>query len=95
MPAHENPKLRKGLKPVDHGHDPAPGDLPQAGVDLSTPGASSAPGMPHERDETVGMTGGVPSDAVQQASVDVKRGLVDTSRAEATDKAYQRQRKPE
>jgi hypothetical protein len=88
----ENPKLRQGLKPLDTGVDPAPGDLPDADVDLSRPGASSAPGMPHERDETVGMTGGIPNDVVEQASADVERGLVDTSRAEATDPAYQRQK---
>jgi hypothetical protein len=70
----------------------APGDLPQAVVDLSTPAASSAPGMPNDRDETVGMTGGIPDERVQQAHVDLQHGLKDTSRAEATDEAYRRQK---
>jgi hypothetical protein len=83
---------RQGLKPLDTGVDPVPGDLTEVVVDLSTPGASSAPSMPHDRDETVGMTGGIPSERVQQASADIERGLVDTSRAEATDAAYQRQK---
>lgn len=36
------------------------------------------PQLPHERDQSVGMTDGNPSAAVQQAYRDVARGLVDT-----------------
>lgn len=46
--------------------DPADADLPQ---------------LPHERDQSVGMTGGNPSALVQQAYKDVTRGLVNTDAA--------------
>jgi hypothetical protein len=49
-----------------------------------------APKLPHERDESVGSTGGVPSAAVQQAYKDVKRGLQDTSRGAAANLAYEK-----
>jgi hypothetical protein len=49
--------------------------------------------MPHEHDEKVGMTGGVPSPKVQQAARDVKRGLQDTSRATEADDTYEKLRK--
>ena len=49
----------------------------------------TAPKLPHERDESVGTTGGVPSAAVQQAYKDVKRGLQDTSRGAAANQAYE------
>ena len=48
----------------------------------------AAPELPHERDEAVGMTGGIPSQPVQQAYRDVKRGLVDTDRAAEADRTY-------
>ena len=50
----------------------------------------TAPKLPHERDESVGSTGGVPSPEMQQAYKDVKRGLQDTSRGTAADAAYQK-----
>lgn len=52
--------------------------------------APAVPKLPHERDESVGMTGGVPSKAVQQAYRDVKRGLQDTSRGTAANIAYEK-----
>ncbi len=48
------------------------------------------PKLPHERDESVGTTGGVQSPAVQQAYKDVKRGLQDTSRSTAANVAYEK-----
>ena len=48
------------------------------------------PKLPHEQDESVGSTGGVPSPEMQQAYKDVKRGLQDTSRGTAADAAYQK-----
>lgn len=36
------------------------------------------PKLPHERDQSVDMTDGIPSADMQQAHRDVKRGLVDT-----------------
>lgn len=40
--------------------------------------ASVSPKLPHERDESIGMTDGNPSALVQQAYRDVARGLVNT-----------------
>jgi hypothetical protein len=62
-------------------------------VDLTSPTTSSAPPMPHERDEGSGMTGGIPSRRVQQGAKDVDRGVQDTSRGPEADQAYQKQRK--
>ncbi|MGP1630769.1 MAG: hypothetical protein ACTS5V_12565, partial [Giesbergeria sp.] len=38
----------------------------------------ASPQLPHERDQSTGMTDGNPSAVVQQAYRDVKRGLVNT-----------------
>ena len=38
----------------------------------------SLPKLPHERDQSADMTDGVPSAHMQQAYLDVERGLVDT-----------------
>jgi hypothetical protein len=81
-------------KPLDNDKLPPPGDLPQSETDLTAQGESTSPHMPHERDEKVGMTGGVPNEQVQQGARDLARGLQDTSRAEETDRAYQSTRKP-
>ena len=50
----------------------------------------TAPKLPHERDESVGSTGGVPSPEMQQAYKDVKRGLQDTSRGTEANVAYEK-----
>ena len=50
----------------------------------------TAPKLPHEHDESVGATGGIPSATVQQAYRDVKRGLQDTSRGTAANAAYEK-----
>ena len=75
-------------KPKDDGRGAPPGDLPESEVDLSSPGESSSPQMPHDRDETAGMTDGVPSERVQQAARDLAAGRSDTSRAAESDRAY-------
>lgn len=54
------------------------------------PAAPDAPRLPHERDESTGMTDGVPSDVVRQAHRDVSRGLEDTDRAPVMDRAYRK-----
>ena len=46
--------------------------------------------MPHERDETTGMTGGEPSADIQQAHRDLQRGLQDTSKGAEMDKTYKK-----
>jgi hypothetical protein len=65
---------------------------PAANVDLTSPGASTSPAMPNDRDEKAGMTGGVSSKRVQQGAKDLKRGVQDTSRGLEADKAYQKQK---
>ncbi|KNZ30804.1 MAG: hypothetical protein AD742_21005 [Methylibium sp. NZG] len=72
---------------------PAPQTL-STGVDLTVPQTSAEPLLPHERDEKVGMTGGIPSAVAQQGARDVKRGLQDTSRAPEADAAYAKLKKP-
>lgn len=62
-------------------------------VDLTEAPKTGEASLPHERDQTVGMTDGVPSKTVQQAHRDVKRGLQDTSRAPEAEKAYEKQKK--
>ncbi len=54
------------------------------------PTRSSEPELPHERDESVGMTDGIPSESVQQAYRDVKRGLQDTDRGAEAGRTYQK-----
>ena len=63
---------------------------PIESVDLTTTQTSSSPVMPHERDEKVGMTGGVAGPRVQQGARDLKRGIVETSRAVEADDAYEK-----
>lgn len=44
--------------------------------------------LPHERDQSIDMTAGVPNAVVRQAQRDVKRGLQDTSKAPEMNRAY-------
>lgn len=46
--------------------------------------------LPHERDESIGMTGNVPSEPMQQAFQDVARGLQDTDRGSEADRTYKK-----
>ena len=80
------------LGPTDEAGHAAAGDLPQASVDLTIADPPSAPAMPNERDEAVGMTDGIASHRVEKAYDDVEAGRQDTSRAVETDRAYQRQK---
>lgn len=45
---------------------------------------NQAPKLPHERDESVDMTHGAPSEAMQQAHADLERGLQDTDARDAS-----------
>ncbi|MES2226194.1 MAG: hypothetical protein V4540_00270 [Pseudomonadota bacterium] len=65
---------------------------PEAGIDLTTAAEPSSPPLPHERDEGVGMTDGVPSERMRQGLGDLKRGVQDTSRAPEADRAYRKLR---
>ena len=64
-------------------------------ADLTTPSDPQQADLPHERDESVGMTGGEPSAVMRQGHADVERGLKDTSRATESDQAYRRLGRPD
>lgn len=49
--------------------------------------------LPNERDEKLGMTGGVQSARIQQGALDLKRGVQDISRAPEADVAYKRSKR--
>ena len=51
---------------------------------------TSAAKLPHERDESVGMTGGIASESMKQAHKDLGRGLQDTDRGPEADRTYQK-----
>jgi len=55
--------------------------------------ADPHPHMPHERDESVGMTDGKPDPRMRQGQRDVQRGVQDTSRAPEADRTYEKFRK--
>ena len=50
----------------------------------------ATPKLPHERDESVGMTGAITSQPMQQAHRDVARGLQDTDRGPEADRTYRK-----
>lgn len=70
-----------------------PGNRDQSDVDLTSPVASTSPSMPHERDESQGMTGGVQSREMQQGHRDLERGLEDTTGGTEADRAYRKLKK--
>ena len=59
----------------------------------STTPAPAEPALHQERDESSNMTGGLPSEVVQQGARDLKRGLEDTSGAPEADRAYKKLKK--
>lgn len=61
----------------------APQTPHDASVEASLP-------LPHERDQSIGMTAGKPNPVVKQAQRDVSRGLKDTSKATEMDAAYKK-----
>lgn len=46
--------------------------------------------MPNERDESVNMTPDAPDSMIEQAAIDVARGLQDTSKGEELNRAYKK-----
>jgi hypothetical protein len=50
--------------------------------------------LPHERDQSVGMTDQTPDPQVEQASKDLGRGLKDTGKQPPMDAAYDRLKRP-
>ena len=80
-----NPK-RPSIDLVSKQTKPASGPLVPSGTD---PAKSDAL-LPHERDESTGMTDGVPSEPVRQAYRDVSRGLQDTDRGPVAGRVYRK-----
>jgi len=58
--------------------------------DRVTPTGPADTPLPHERDESVGMTGGIASAPMQQAHRDLARGLQDTDRGPEADRTYRK-----
>jgi hypothetical protein len=56
----------------------------------SHPTPPTAAPLPHDRDESLGITDGIPSKPVQQAFRDLSRGLQDTDRGVEAGRAYQK-----
>jgi hypothetical protein len=48
--------------------------------------------VPNERDQSTDMTADVPDPKIQQAAIDVNSGREDTSKAQETNRAYQKQK---
>lgn len=70
-PAQRNINTRKGANHPDTAEND-PSQQPHS------PDHAEMPKLPHERDQSVNMTDGIPSADMQQAYRDVQRGLVDT-----------------
>jgi hypothetical protein len=70
-----------------------PDPVPAPSAATTSGAASSNPSLPHDRDEKVGMTGGVQSARAQQGARDLKRGLRDTTRAPEAEAAYRKLKK--
>lgn len=60
------------------------------GVPASKSGTRPKPALPHERDESGSMTGGLPSESMQQAHRDLERGLQDTDRGPEMNRTYRK-----
>lgn len=75
---------------------PSPVNVPQGqgpGANLQREGDGTHPKLPHEHDQSVGMTGNSPlPPETRQGYKDVVRGVKDTTRGEEAQRAYQRQK---
>ena len=65
-------------------------------INTALPDTATVPGtlkLPHERDESVSMTDSAITAVGKQAFRDLKRGLKDTSRGTAANRAYEKLKK--
>lgn len=85
----DDPGKTVDLTRAGHGHGHGQGHA-DADSNPDFDAEATAAALPHERDEQVGMTGGVPSPMVQQAARDVEQGIKDTSRSEESNAAYEK-----
>lgn len=68
--------------------DAAGADQSASHIDTARAAPESEPRLPHERDETVGMTNQTPDMKMQRAQRDLAQGRVDTDRGPVTDRVY-------
>jgi hypothetical protein len=75
----------------------SPARVPPHRADQTTPQKDErrVEQTPHERDESSASQQGAPNELMKKARDDVERGLVDTSKGEATDATYRRELRPE
>ena len=71
---------------------PSP-QMPKTVPSATSKSPTAQPQLPHDRDEKAGSTDGVPSKQIQQAALDLKRGLQDTSRSTESDATYRKLKK--
>lgn len=73
---------------------PTPTPARKSVVRVRSPGAATRPvtplPLPHERDEAVGMTGGIASAPMKQAFKDLTHGIQDTDRSAEADRTYKK-----
>ena len=97
MPRNTNPDATTpattGPEPsIDTTKRQAPGPDTQRPLQAGQSAKQEKPKLPHERDESVDMTHGVPDAQMQQAYRDLQRGLQDTDKGPAADRAYPKQK---
>ena len=78
LPDAQPPRSVNTTVPVDNAQEGVRGADKSALKHQDPSDQDAMPQLPHERDQSVGMTDGNPSAKVQQAYEDVTRGLVDT-----------------
>jgi hypothetical protein len=77
------PKPANPTPPAQHGKVGKPPTPRDAAVEAKLQ-------MPNERDESVAMTADAPDPVIEQAAVDVARGLQDTSKGAELNRAYKK-----
>ena len=80
------------LKVLTPANSPLPTQRAKVGK-LPTPRGKAAEAqlqMPNERDESVDMTPDAPDPVIEQAAIDLARGLQDTSKGEELNRAYKK-----
>ena len=82
------------LKTLTPANPPLPTQRAKVGK-LPTPRGKAAEAqlqlqMPNERDESVDMTADAPDPVIEQAAIDLARGLQDTSKGEELNRAYKK-----
>lgn len=82
----QEPGSSQGIPPVTPS---GAGARPKKGEKLPDP-AGSGLSLPHERDQTTGMTDAAPDPQMKQAEHDLRRGLQDTGKSRPMNATYQK-----